>query len=203
MGGSGKHIVLFGGTFDPPHVGHLTMAQLALEQSGADAVWFLPAPQPPHKHLATPHLTVRKAMVHELIRGYEGLDLCLIEEELPAPSYTVDTIAAVKERWPDHRFEFLIGSDSLAQLPSWHEAARLTLLLPFLVASRTGFPFAPTYEETKQRLPELDARQLSMPLLDVSSTWLRARLEAGLPTCDLCPPAVAALWTQYADTVET
>lgn len=196
MAETGKHIVLFGGSFDPPHVGHLTMGQLALEQTGADAVWFLPAPQPPHKQLATPSLGVRKAMVERLIEGFERFALCLIEEELPPPSYTVDTIAAVKARWPHHRFEFLIGADSLAQLPSWHEAERLTETIPFLVAGRSGFPYDVTLQQTKQRLSALQARQLSMPLLDVSSTWLRDRLEAGLPTCGLCPPEVAELWIE-------
>jgi nicotinate-nucleotide adenylyltransferase len=194
MGTACKRIVLFGGTFDPPHVGHLTMAQLALEQSGANEVWFLPAPLPPHKHLETLHLTLRKEMVRVLIAGYDRFHLCLIEEQLPKPSYTVDTIEAVRNRWPEYTFQFLIGSDSLAQLPTWHEAHRLSQSVEFLVASRTGFPFEQTYTKTKRQLPELQAIQLTMPLLDVSSTWLRDRLEARLPTCGLCPVEVASMW---------
>lgn len=190
----GKQVVLFGGTFDPPHIGHLTMAQLALEQTSADEVWFLPAPIPPHKHLSVPHLSLRKQMVEQLIVGYERFHLCLIEEQLPKPSYTVDTVAAILRQWPNDRFQFLIGSDSLAQLPTWREADRLTRAISFLVAARTGYPFAQARHDALLSLPHLQAASLAMPLLDVSSTWLRERFTTGKPTCGLCPEAITNLW---------
>ncbi|MDQ0190504.1 nicotinate (nicotinamide) nucleotide adenylyltransferase [Alicyclobacillus cycloheptanicus] len=190
-------VILFGGTFDPPHVGHLVMAQLALEQTGAASVWFLPAPEPPHKaRLALPFQT-RVALVEALVANYPRLAVSTIEADLPRPSYTVDTVQALQEAHPAQSFVFLIGADSLAQLPGWHQADVLTRRVPFLVAARSGFPFAPTLAQTRRHLPHIQATAIEMPILDVSSTWIRARWEAGQPVCGLVPEPVQAAWRKW------
>ncbi|WP_290585987.1 nicotinate (nicotinamide) nucleotide adenylyltransferase [Alicyclobacillus sp.] len=187
--------MLFGGTFDPPHVGHLTMAQLAFEQTGADEVWWLPAPAPPHKlDRDVDAYAGRVAMVEALIQGCPHMRLCEIEAELPRPSFTVDTVRALRGRYPGVAFSFLIGSDSLAGLPTWGRADELTKSIGFYVASRSGFPFDETYAAARRRLPALTAERLEMPLLDVSSTFLRDRLVRGLPTCGLIPGPVLEVW---------
>lgn len=195
-----KNILLFGGTFDPPHIGHLLMAQLALEQTTADEVWFLPAPAPPHKseeqHLS---YSLRVQLVEALIRGYREMRLCEIESTLPKPSYSADTVRACLDKYPDCRFQFLLGSDSLASLPSWHEADVLAELIEFVVAVRTGFPFEETFAVVSSQLPELRASVIEMPVVDVSSTFLRDRLTLGQPICGLLPEAVHRLWVEYRE----
>ncbi|MCL6445906.1 MAG: nicotinate (nicotinamide) nucleotide adenylyltransferase [Alicyclobacillus sp.] len=186
-----KQVILFGGTFDPPHLGHLLMAQLAYEQTAADEVWWLPAPVPPHKpEDAYVAYADRVAMAELLIADTPYFVVSTIESELETPSYTVDTVRACKARYPDCSFQFLLGSDSLAQLPDWHEAEALTREITFVVASRAGYPFSETLCEVQRCLPDLRAVELVMPLLDVSSTWLRQRLGEGRPVCGLTTPAV-------------
>ncbi|MCL6636981.1 MAG: nicotinate (nicotinamide) nucleotide adenylyltransferase [Alicyclobacillus sp.] len=192
----GSRVVLFGGTFDPPHVGHLLMAQLAYEQAAASAVWWLPAPAPPHKQAsdAAWRYDLRRRMVEALIQPYAYFALCDVEAELPRPSYTVDTVHAAQTRYPDTEFLFLIGSDSLAQLPAWGRAAELAACIVFWVAERPGFPWREALATARQALPGLRVHRLEGPQLDVSSTFLRQRLYAGLPTCGLIPEAVLAVW---------
>lgn len=193
-----KHVLLFGGTFDPPHVGHLLMAQLAVEQTGIDEVWLLPAPLPPHK-VAQAHLPypLRLAMTEALIRGKANLRVSTIEASLSGPSYTVDTVQECQKQYPDHQFRFLIGSDSLADLPTWHEAKKLSKLVTFVIAARSSHFIDETLSQTLRELPELRIQVLEMPLLDVSSSWLRTRLEAGKPVCGLVPDGVLQIWQTH------
>lgn len=193
-----KQVLLFGGTFDPPHIGHLTMAQLAVEQTKADEVWFLPAPLPPHK-LGESHLpySLRVDMVKALVHGYNKLSVSTIETFLHGPSYTVDTVMECQRRYTDVEFRFLLGSDSLADLPTWHRASELTRLIPFVAADRSSHLFEQTVRETRQRLQDLRVQVIEMPLLDVSSSWLRARLNAGEPVCGLVPEGVLKIWHDH------
>jgi nicotinate-nucleotide adenylyltransferase len=190
-----SQVLLFGGTFDPPHLGHLTMAILALEQTMADEVWFLPAPSPPHKaDIADDTFLWRKRMVEALVKGRKGLRVVDIESRLARPSFSVDTVRACQAWYPDITFRFLLGTDSLSQLPSWHGAHILTRLISFVVAGRSLHPFVKTLEEAKEALPDLRAEGIEMPLLDISSSWLRDRLDASLDVCGLTPPEVLQLW---------
>lgn len=198
-----KYVIVFGGTFDPPHVGHLAMAQLALEQERADAVWWLPASVPPHKVEQSLSYGARVRLVSALIEGYARLSICTLEGELPTPSYTVDTVAALHARYPKTRFSFLIGTDSLAQLPTWRRAGDLVSQIDFLVAARSGFPYEETVVATKRRLAELVIRWVEMPVLDVSSSWLRSRWAAKLPLCGLIPERVEQAWDAMLRTGET
>jgi nicotinate-nucleotide adenylyltransferase len=190
-----RTVILFGGTFDPPHIGHLTMAQLAYEQTGAKEVWFVPAPTPPHKLNEKIHtLYHRTQMVESLVTSYVHLKVVPIENQLPAPSYTVDTIRACQQWFPDIHFKLLIGGDSLGHLPTWHEASELVRMVEFLVAARTGYPYEETLQSVARKLPGIKAERIEMPILDVSSTWIRERLNHGLPVCDLLPENVLRIW---------
>lgn len=194
-----SHVILFGGTFDPPHVGHLVMATVALEQSGADEVWFIPAWVPPHKDSTAVAYEARLKMVKTLVADKEEFVVSRVEEDLRSPSYTVDTVRAFKKNKLHTYFEFLIGSDSLAALSTWERARQLTEEIDFLVAVRHGFPFTDTYAGAKQNLPQLRAKALEMPILDVSSTWLRERTERGLSLCGLVPEKVLQIWSRAQD----
>lgn len=192
-----EQVILFGGTFEPPHVGHLAMAQLALEQTSADEVWFLPAPRPPHKEdVGDDTFPWRVEMVDALIEGRAGLRSMPIESLLPRPSFSADTVRACQEWCPDVQFSFLIGADSLAQLPTWHRVTELASHVTFVVATRAGYPFAQTLVEVQKLIPGLRASLIEMPMLDVSSTWLRERMLAKLDVCGLVPPAVLDVWTK-------
>jgi nicotinate-nucleotide adenylyltransferase len=198
-----RRIVLFGGTFDPPHVGHLLMAQLAFEQYSCDAVWVMPSPTPPHKanQSVSPYET-RRDMTRELLKGAEGLVLCDVEAERHEPSYTVDTVRILQEAYPDIEFQFLIGSDSLRDLPSWHGCDELSTRITFLVAARSEAPFTETYAQIKAVLPHLVALPLQMPMLDVSSSFIRQRLDEGKPVCGLVPDNVLAIWQKHVDAAQ-
>jgi nicotinate-nucleotide adenylyltransferase len=195
-----RQVILFGGTFDPPHIGHLLMAQLALEQTGADALWFIPAAAPPHKMTVTPRdFEWRAKMVERLIQGFDRMIVDRIEVHLERPSYTVRTVRALQEAHPDVCFRFLMGADSLAQLPTWHAAAELAERVSFVVAHRTGYPIGSALSEVRRWLPHIRVDALEMPLVDVSSSWLRERRRAGLPLCGLVPQAVLEVWEAGPD----
>lgn len=190
-----SNVLLFGGTFDPPHVGHLTMARLASETLGCDEVWFLPAPSPPHKaDITEDTFEWRACMVERLLEGRTDMRMMAIERWLPKPSYTVDTVRACRAWYPQIHFQFLLGADSLAQLPRWRDALTLSQEISFVVAARTGQELEGTLLSVRSELPEIDVTPLQMPLLDVSSSWLRDRLERGLDTCELIPERVLDAW---------
>lgn len=190
-----KQILLFGGTFDPPHLGHLMMAELALEQIGVDEVWFLPAPLPPHK-LTQAHrpYAQRVRMTEALIAGYRNMSVSTIEASLAVPSFTVDTVEACQRQYPEFDFRFLIGSDSLGDLPMWHRAHQLVGNVRFVVAVRSSHGIQETLANSLRALPKLQVQVIEMPLLDISSTWLRNRLHAGQSVCGLVPDRVLELW---------
>lgn len=193
-----RSVILFGGTFNPPHLGHLMMATFALEQADADEVWFVPSPDPPHKQ-GERHIPfhVRVDMVRHLLSTDEALRrhflVSTLEDELLRPSYSVDTVKAYKERYPDVEFRFLIGLDSLFDLPTWHRASELVREIEFLVADRTGLAFDATLQQVKSALPALVAARVEMPLLEISSTWIRQRLHEGRSVCGLVPNEVLKL----------
>lgn len=190
-------VVLFGGTFDPPHVGHITMAQMAIEQTDASMVWFLPSPDPPHK-VADEHLpySLRASMVDQMVLlmnpERDRFQVSTIEEGRDGPSYTVDTVKIAKKRFPSTRFSFLIGTDSLHDLPTWHRADELVREIEFLVVPRSDYPFQSTLASVQSKLPDIQARFIRMPMLDVSSTWVRQRWNEGKPLCGLVPDEVVA-----------
>src|SRR6476661_8897554 len=113
-------IGIYGGTFDPVHVGHLILAEQAREQGRLDEVWFVPAFRPPQKEgQAVTRFEQRVEMLSLAVAGQPAFRVEEIEKERAGPSYTVDTLAELKRRQPQDVFELLIGGDSLADLPLW------------------------------------------------------------------------------------
>lgn len=123
--------------------------------------------------------------------------MCDVEAERDEPSYTVDTVRILQDRYADTDFNFLIGSDSLRDLPTWHGSQELTERIHFLVAVRRESPFDETYRAVKEVLPSLHARPLQMPMLDVSSSFIRERMKNGRPLCGLVPDSVLQVWRQH------
>jgi nicotinate-nucleotide adenylyltransferase len=115
-------IGVFGGTFNPPHKGHFELAEAALEQLQLDFVLWVLTPDPPHKtDQPISPWQLRKQMVEEMISGNEKFRISMIEHERPGPHYAVDTVKALKVKHPEDQFIYLMGGDSLHDLPDWHD----------------------------------------------------------------------------------
>ena len=172
---------LFGGSFDPVHVGHLMAAEAAGEALGA-TVRFLPAREQPFKraaHAATPDQRAR--MLELAIAGNPRLEVERIELGLAAPSYTVRTLRALAEREPGNRFTLLLGADAARDLGAWYEVEALPELADVVVFARPG--------ATLPRHPAV-RRVVEVPALDVSATMIRERVRQGRSIRYLVPEAV-------------
>ena len=134
-----QHVGLFGGTFDPVHEGHLTLARHVLDRCHLDSLLFIPAPQPPHKGQPVASFSQRAAMLAAALAecpDRQRLRISLIEQELPTPSYTINTVEALIKRYGRNRYFLIIGADSLLDLPHWHRAAELLTLVSLIVVKR-------------------------------------------------------------------
>jgi nicotinate-nucleotide adenylyltransferase len=181
-------IGIFGGTFDPPHLGHLLLAECARETLGLDRVVFVPARVAPHKigRRMTP-VEVRLGLLRAALRG-TGFTLSTIEARRPGPSYTVDTLEALRRRHPDAEFHLLVGADSLLDLPAWKDPARILALATLAVARRPGFQSARVAPAVRRRV-----RWLPNAPVDISASDLRSRVAEGRSIRFLTPPAVARM----------
>src|SRR5262245_46962779 len=132
-----RRIGLFGGTFDPPHVGHLVLAECARDRLGLDEVRFIPAGQPPHKrsHPVSPSAR-RVAMVRLAVRGNPAFEVSMIEARRRGPSFTVETLPHLAAATPRARLYLLMGADSLDEFPTWREPERILSLATLVVARR-------------------------------------------------------------------
>jgi nicotinate-nucleotide adenylyltransferase len=186
---------VFGGTFDPVHTGHLILAEQCREQGRLQEVWFLPAPHPPQKDVNTlSRFEQRVEMLALALAGNPSFRIDELEKERSGPSYTVDTLTELRRRHPAHEFFLLVGSDTLNDLPYWHEPARLLELAGLLVMSRPDKP-ALTAEQLRARLglPESVPVRLEVvetPLIEISSRDLRRRAAEGRSLRYFLPRAV-------------
>ncbi|HET8625032.1 MAG TPA: nicotinate-nucleotide adenylyltransferase [Gemmatimonadales bacterium] len=174
---------LFGGSFDPIHHGHLLVGLAAVETLGLESLRFVPAHTQPFKagrHGAAPEQ--RAAMVALAIAGEPRFALERIELDRGGPSYTVDTLRALRAREPDVEFALLVGADAAVEMPSWREAEALPGLARVVALSRAGDP-AP--------VNPMVWRTLSVPAIDISATDIRARVRSGASICWRVPDAVA------------
>ena len=172
---------LFGGSFDPVHVGHLVVAEAVADALGM-RVRFVPAREQPLKHAAhaaTPEQ--RTAMLEAAIAGNARFRVDRIELDLPAPSYTVRTLRALAQREPGNRFVLLVGGDALRDLSSWHEFEALPGLADLVAFERPGAP-PPSHG--------LISRTVAVPALDISATSVRERVAHGRSIRYLVPDAV-------------
>jgi nicotinate-nucleotide adenylyltransferase len=190
-----RKIAVFGGTFDPVHLGHLIMAEQCREQARLDQVWFVPAARPPHKREGELTAFARRAeMLALAVAGHPAFGVEEIEKDRPGPSYTADTLQELAKSHPDVDWHFILGSDSLPDLPLWHEPARILKMARLLVVARPGHPIMPPDELKKMlRLPigeELRMQVVHSPLIEISSTDLRRRAKEGCSLRYLVPPAV-------------
>jgi nicotinate-nucleotide adenylyltransferase len=183
-----RQIGIVGGTFDPPHLGHLLLAEAALIGAGLDEIWFMPTHRPPHKS-ASPHAAPaqRRAMVELAIAEYPDFHLCDLELKRRGPSYTIDSARALLAAHPDCRFAWIIGADMVQSLPQWVQIAELAELVSFIGVARPGF------ELDNLELPPFVRQALTivpMIAIDLSSSAVRERLRRRQSVRFLVPDAV-------------
>ncbi len=187
-----RRLGLLGGSFDPPHAGHLHLARMAKQARSLDHVVFVPAARPPHKpgrYLASARDRVR--MLELLLREEDDVSIWTIELERPGPNYTIDTLRALqRELGAETRVFLLLGMDNLRGLAAWREVEEILELSEPVVVPRSG---GSSEEDLPPRAREALARgRIESATVDVSSTEIRAKLGRGEDPVELVPAPVAA-----------
>lgn len=179
-------IGVFGGTFDPPHLGHLVMASEACQALALDTVLWIPSAEHPFKRgrVRTP-AELRLQMVQAAIQGDPRFQASDLELRRPGPSYTVDTLRHLASAHPAAELHLLVGADVVREMPAWHQPAEVARHARVAVFARAG-------EGVPEGLP-FAAQVVQVPRLDVSATEIRRRVAAGQTIRYLVPDAVRAL----------
>ena len=183
---------LFGGTFDPIHLGHLILAEQCRESCGLDRVWFVVAGAPPHKPGGRTEVAHRLEMVRIAIAGHSAFAVSDIEAARPGPHYSVETLEAVRRDHPDDDVFFLIGADSLADLPGWRAPTRIAQLATIVVVNRPGIE-----QVDATSLPDFGPgahplQAVTIPPVGIASSDLRRRLAEGRSIRYMVPRGVEA-----------
>lgn len=200
---SAPYLGLFGGSFDPIHIGHLRIA-LELQQLACfDRLLWIPCHQPPHKKLSGTGDVDRLAMLQLALNGQPSFELDLREFDRPGPSYTLDTLISLREQWPEASLNLMIGSDGFANLHTWHNWQQLFDFANIIVAQRPGWSLAhdhpvsafcqPRVLQEATALREYKQGQLVMAqvsMLDISASFIRAECAAGRTVRYLVPDTV-------------
>ncbi|MGO9489784.1 MAG: nicotinate (nicotinamide) nucleotide adenylyltransferase [Solirubrobacteraceae bacterium] len=187
-------IGILGGTFNPPHLGHLALARHARAELGLDRVLLMPLHTPPHKTAGVdPGPEHRLAMCRLAVSGDPGLEACALEIERGGPSYTADTLSEIHARHPEAELTFIVGADTAGTLPGWREPGRILELARLAVAGRPGTDRGQVLKALGEVAPgsgEQPGAQprvafLTMAPIEVSSSLARDRLAAGEQVEDL------------------
>jgi len=184
-------IGILGGTFNPPHLGHLLCASEAVDQLGLERVVLIPVAVPPHKEAQDDPGGEERAVLCELaVAGDERLGVSRLELERGGASYTVDTLRALHAIDPEDDLTFIVGGDQALRLPTWREPREVLRLAALAVAERSGAARRDIVERL-EGLPTDRVRFFDMPRLDVSSSAVRRRVAAGRSIRYLVPDGVA------------
>ncbi len=181
-----KRVGIFGGTFDPIHIGHLIIGQEIMLQCALDRVVFMPSGDPPLKHTMT-SAEDRAMMVSLAVRDYPGFELSRFELSRPGKSYTIDTLRHLRRNMSKNPKIFLIiGADNAVEMGDWFDPEGVLDLAHVLVAERPGFERARVDPAFQSRMQFVET-----PLIDISSTAIRERVRTRKPISFLVPDAVA------------
>jgi nicotinate-nucleotide adenylyltransferase len=181
---SPQRLGILGGSFDPVHYGHLLLAETCREQCALDEVWLLPAAAAPHKLQQTrASAKHRVAMLRLAVGGHEAMRVSTMEIDRGGISYTFETLEAIHHERPATELYFLMGADSLEDLPTWREPQRVCQLCVPVVVHRAGSP-QPCFDALRDvvdadRLKQFQAAQVTMPIIELTSTELRERVAHG------------------------
>ena len=183
---------IFGGTFDPPHIGHLILAAEAYHQLDLSRLLWVLTPEPPHKleRPITP-LQHRLDMLSAAISGNPYFELCSVDINRPGPHYAVDTVRILTEQQPGVDWIYLMGSDSLRDLYMWRNPLELVRIVSALgVMVRPGVTI--DLAELELKIPGVSAkvRFINAPIIDISASDIRQRVAGGQPYCYFVPSEV-------------
>lgn len=186
-------IGVLGGTFDPPHLGHLTLAQLGIDDFDLDKVLWVLTQNPPHKpdDPISP-LESRQMMLQAAIKDHPNFEFSRIDIDRPSPHYATGTMGALREKNPQARYAYLMGEDSLRDLPTWHNPAEFVELCDMLGVMRRS-SIRIDLEKLEETLPGISAkvRFSSVQEVNISASDIRRRVREGLPYEHLVPHVVA------------
>ena len=181
-------IGLYGGTFDPIHLGHLRAAETAREAMGLDLVAFLPSAVPPHRGAPLSAAADRLAMARLATASHPRFEAWDAELRRPGPSYTVETVSSLLAARPSDSFVLVVGADTWPEIPTWREPERLLSLVEVAVVDRPGYPGP----EPEAPFPGArGVRRVEGPALPISATAIRERARQGRSVRFLVPDAVA------------
>jgi nicotinate-nucleotide adenylyltransferase len=181
---------ILGGTFNPPHLGHLICGQEAYVHLGLDRVTLIPARIPPHKEVPDePGPEVRLELCRLAVAGDDRFTVSDMELAREGPSYTVDTLEALKSKAPDSEHFLILGGDIAAGLPEWREPGRILSLATLAVAERPGTDRG-SIDRALAKVGDGGAEFFPMPPIGISSSDVRERVAAGRPIRYLVPDAV-------------
>lgn len=188
-------IGILGGTFDPPHLGHLYLAKTAMENAGLGKVLWVITPVPPHKldEKITPY-EIRLEMVKAEIDSFAAFELCTIEAERPGPHYAVDTVRLLRQRNEGSTLHYIMGGDSLRDLLKWHDPVGfLDAVDSLIVLRRPSSTFS--LDELEMALPKLTQKLtfIHTEMMDISASEIRRRVRFSEPYENVLVPEVARL----------
>ncbi len=185
---------LLGGTFDPIHIGHLILAEEARDQLDLSVVYFVPAGDPPHKRDRRLAPVAHRLRMAELaVAGNARFQVSRVDADRPGPHYTIDMVNIVRGQMPPGgELYFLMGYDSLTELPTWHTPQALVAACHLVALTRYNVPV--NWEDLERELPGIRERVtlLDMPELEIASHHIQARVRAGRSIRYLVPEAVCA-----------
>lgn len=177
-------VALFFGSFNPIHIGHLILANYILENSDADELWFVVSPQNPLKSKKTLlHDHDRYDMVEMAIKNYPKMRACDVEFAMPRPSYTIDTLAYLHEKFPQHQFSIIMGEDNLVSLPKWKNYENLVENHRIIVYPRV-------FEQEGEAYIHHNIQKINAPIIELSSTEIRKMIKDKKNIRPMLPPEV-------------
>jgi nicotinate-nucleotide adenylyltransferase len=203
---------ILGGTFNPPHLGHLALARQAHSELGLERVLLMPAHAAAHKpHAEDPGAAHRLRMCRLLVGDARGLSVCTLETDRGGPSFTVDTLRSIHASHPDAELTFIVGADTASTLGTWHEPTELLELADLAVAGRAGSTRQDVIDAVAALRPVAalpagepgggprggQVRFLEMPVIEISSSLVRSRAAHGAPIADLVGGAVAGYIAEH------
>lgn len=184
-------VAIFSGSFDPPHNGHLTVANCLCENENFDEIWFTVTPHNPLKEKrALSPIATRIAMVQLAIDHYPKFHICDIECALPQPSYTINTLTALQSHYPQHTFSLIIGADNWANLSHWKDYRRIIDEFGILIYPRDGYD-----THTVIRFPHI--KLIPAPEINISSTAIREAVKHGEDIRHLVPENIYTYIKQH------
>ncbi|HLR74242.1 MAG TPA: nicotinate-nucleotide adenylyltransferase [Virgibacillus sp.] len=160
---------ILGGTFDPPHIGHMMIAKEVQLTCGFDEIWFIPTNDPPHKQHAHARASDRLAMLEEMIQDEPTWKVLDIELKREGKSFTIDTLTTLRRCYPEITFHFIIGADMVEYLPKWYKIDELITLVSFICVQRDTYSLETNYP----------VKEVYVPEVHISSTLIRQWLAQG------------------------